>query len=321
MWLLSRVNGAVLALALLAGCASPGDTPPATPGSGPGSAPVPPGAGPLEQYVYPGFQGTTAGEVSAEVAAQQEAIAACMMAEGVEYVPMVLDPGTFRTGDEPVRGTREFAEVYGYGVWHTPEVEPGQFTFELDDSANRAHRDSLSPAAQEAYDAALHGELTESGSVRTYDGSGCARAAEVDPDADEEHLESVVAEARTYLESLVAGTEPRLAEVDASWSSCMVDTGHRYASPYAAEAAVIDEIIAAYAEAPDSFLEPVVVEEYAEQERRLALADIACRESVGWAERRRAIEVEVQQEYVDPHRADLDAVIGARLNATEDPQA
>lgn len=55
--------------------------------------------------------------------------------------------------------------------------------------------------------------------------------------------------------------------------------------------------------------------EQAAQERRLALADLDCQEATDWAARHRAIEIELQQEYVDAHRTELDALAEAGADA------
>ena len=49
----------------------------------------------------------------------------------------------------------------------------------------------------------------------------------------------------------------------------------------------------------------------AAEELRLAAADHACRAQTDWHARHRAIEIELQQDYVDAHRADLEALTEA----------
>ncbi len=134
------VGALALLLVALAACSPEAPAPEATL----------PAVGPLEAYLGFSLGVQSQGEVAAELAAREEAVAACMAEQGFDYVPMVMVPGSYEVADEPLRGTREFAEAYGYGVWHGPEIEPGQFTYRLDDSANREYRDSLSPVAQAA---------------------------------------------------------------------------------------------------------------------------------------------------------------------------
>jgi hypothetical protein len=266
--------------------------------------------GPLELYLGDTVAGRTQGEVAAELAEQEEAVAACMAELGFEYVPMAMVPGSFEASDDPLRGTREFAEAYGYGVWRSPEIEPGQFTYMLDDSANRAYRESLSPEAGAAYDVALMGQRTDLGDgTINYDGTGCTAVPGLRDGPEAEYLRGVRQEVSDYLQSLWDGDDPRLAEVDAAWASCMRDAGYDEDSPHTAEQRVVAELTAAYgsATAPS----PDQVDDLAAAERRLALADQDCRDATDWADRRRAVEHELQQEYVDAHRADLDALVAA----------
>lgn len=293
----------VLALACV-GCSGGGSSAPSA-----SPTPVPTGPGPLEQYLGHGdFEGRSAGEVAAEVAAHENAVAACMADLGFEYVPATLDPSTFRQDDDgPLRGTREFAERYGYGIGDGPEVEPGQFTFELDGSKNHAYRETLSPAAQERWDEALYGAMTVEGDQTVSDGSGCADLPRLRTGDDVAYLQGVAQEARDFLESLETAADPRLAEIDTAWASCMADEGYDDGSPTAAMMRLAEEVAALPPDTPDS-----VRDEHAAVERRVAVADVECQEETGWAERRRALEHELQQEYVDAHRADLDALAQAR---------
>ena len=266
--------------------------------------------GPLELYLGDVVGGRTQGEVAAELAEREEAVAACMAEQGFEYVPVVMVPGSFEASDDPLRGTREFAEAYGYGVWRGPEIEPGQYTYMLDDGANRAYRESLSPEAGAAYDVALMGQPTDlGGGTVSYDGTGCQDVLSQHGSAEAEYLRGVRDEISDFLESLWAGDDPRLAEIDAAWASCMRDAGYDDDSPRAAEQRVIDEITAAYGSA--SAPSPGQVDERAAAERRLALADQDCRDATDWTARRRAAEHQLQQEYVDAHRTDLDALVAA----------
>ena len=301
----ARLRALCCALVILTGCGTdaPGPTPP--PDAAGTATP-----GPLELYLGDAVGGQTQGDVAAELAVREDAVAACMADQGFDYVPMVMVPGSFEASDEPLRGTRDFAEAYGYGVWRGPEIEPGQFTYMLDDGANQAYRASLSPEAQAAYDVALLGQRTDLGDgTVSYDGTGCTALPALRDGAEAEYLRGVQEEVADYLQSLWEGADPRLAEIDAAWASCMRDAGYDDDSPHAAELRVIDEITAAYGSGPA--LTPAQTDERAEAERRLAIADQDCRDATDWTARRRAVEHELQQEYVDAHRADLDALVAA----------
>ena len=301
---------AALGLALLLALAGCG----AGPSAAPGPSPVDPGAplGPLELYLGGDVGGQTQADVAAELARSEEAIAACMAEEGFEYVPGVMVPGSFETSDDPLRGTREFAEAYGYGLWRQPAIEPGQHTYMIDTSGSSAYRASLSPEAQAAYDVALMGEATDLGDgTVSYDGIGCMARSELREGPEAAYLRGVQEEVADYLQSLWDGDDPRLAEVDADWASCMRDAGYADDSPRAAETRLLDEMLAVFEAHPDAPLAAGVTEAGADAERRLALADQDCRDATDWTARRRAVEHELQQEYLDAHRADLDALVAA----------
>lgn len=302
----ARLRALCCALVLLGGCGTDAPGPAPTPDAAGGAATP----GPLERYLGDAVGARTQGDVAAELAVHEESVAACMAEQGFEYVPMVMVPGSFEASDEPLRGSREFAETYGYGIWHGPEIEPGQFTYMLDDSANQAYRASLSPEAQAAYDVALMGQRTNLGDgTVSYDGTGCTEGPALRDSPEAEYLRGVRQEVSDYLQSLWDGADPRLAEVDAAWASCMRDAGYDDDSPHAAEQRVIDEVTAAYGSG--SALTTAQTDERAADERRLALADQDCRDATDWTTRRRAVEHELQQEYVDAHRADLDALVAA----------
>ena len=307
-----RTGLRVLLVLILGGCGA---------GTPPDPAPTPDGAdppplGPLELYLGDAVGARTQAEVAAELAQTEEAIAACMAQEGFEYVPVVMVPGSCEAADDPLRGTREYAEAYGYGLWHQPAIEPGQHTYMLDTSANTAYRESLSPEAQQAYDVALLGQATDLGDgTVSYDGIGCMTAAELRDGAEAEYLRGVQEEVATYLQSLWEGDDPQLAEIDAAWASCMRDAGYDDDSPRAAETRLLDEMIAVYEAAPDGPVAAGTIDAGAAAERRLALADQDCRDATDWTARRRAVEHELQQEYLVAHRADLDALVAALSGA------
>lgn len=296
-----------VALIGVAGCSTGDATDPPTESPDP-TTPDP--LGPLELYVGGAVGAQSQGEVAAELALHEESVGACMAEQGFEYVPMVMVPGSFEASDEPLRGSREFAEVYGYGIWRAPEIEPGQFTYMLDDAANRAHRASLSPEAQAAYDVALMGQRTDLGDgTVSYDGTGCTEVPALRESPEAEYLRGVRQEVSDFLQSLWDGDDPRLAEVDAAWASCMRDAGYDDDSPHTAEQRIIDEVTASYGSG--SALTPAQTDERAEDERRLALADQDCRDATNWTSRRREAEQQLQREYIDAHRADLDALVAA----------
>ena len=87
---------------------------------------------------------------------------------------------------------------------------------------------------------------------------------------------------------------------DAAWSACMSEAGHDVASPDEAEQ---------QASAAVTFItdDP----EVQEAEIALAVADLTCRDSTGYTESTRAAWHTLQQEFVDAHRDQLEALVAA----------
>jgi hypothetical protein len=260
--------------------------------------------GPLEEYL--GWTGpASTDQYIADIVWRENRTSACMAEQGFEYWPVVPAPRDVTQGSGPVSyDSAEFVAEYGYGVWTGPD---SGFTFSstADGSANHDYRAAMSRAGAAAYDEALAGPETGDG-TGTREG-GCLDAW-TDPQGDDAKALSASREDAIAFLDGISG-DPRIAEVDAAWASCLADQGYSYANPPAAQDSVYQEYAAAAADgnAPP----PDVVAAGNEAEVRLATADHACRASTDWTRRHRAIELELQQEYVDAHRADLDALVAS----------
>ncbi len=307
---MTRVVGGLAVLVLcLASVACSGASDPArstTPAAGGTDAAVAFTPGPLEEVLGWADVGS-AQELVVEQTWRENQTAACMAELGFEYWPVVPATGDVVAGTGPERGSAEYVEAYGYGVWTTPE-DDFRFSYEADGSANTDYRAGMSEAEGAAYDEALFGPVLDEDTDGTPTRSGgCVEAADHPQGGTAAALSAVRDEAYAYLDAIAV--DPRLDEVNADWAACVADAGFTFVSPQAAEESVVAEYSAAARDgtAPG----PDVVARGAEAERRLAAADYGCRASTGWTTRHRAIEVELQQEYVDAHRADLDALAAA----------
>lgn len=314
--------GLVLAFAV-AGCtgdptprpSDPSDTaPPVDATETPPEPSAPPAPGPLEVYLGFSDSGETAEDVVVDVTRRENAVAVCMNGLGFEYEPQVPALDDVVALDGPVPGTRDFAEQWGYGAWtQPPGGTGGGFMFESSGvDPNWALREAMTESGREAYDTALWGPVTqqhEDGSQTRQGGCWDVADAPVGPDAA--FLAGVRDEAFAYLDALAE--DSRFAEVDAAWASCMGDAGLAYPDPRAAQQDFWDQVTA---ESADGVLDPAVAAEQAPEERRVAVADLDCQESTDWPARHREIEIELQQEYVDAHRADLDALAASLEQAT-----
>ncbi len=310
------VLGAVLALssAACSGRAEPPDDDAPSPGESSTPEPVPtlpepPPLGPLEEYLGFGDTVRSVEELVAQVAARENLIAVCMAQQGFEYTPQVPAVDDIEYIDGPAPGTREFVEKWGYGFWSSPpDGGGGSYMYSVDDDPNWTRLEEMTPAGREAFETALWGPVTETGADGSVsrNGGGCTDGASSPTGSEAAYLTGVRDEAFAFLEAL--GDDPRFAEVDAAWASCMADAGLAYARPSAAQQAFLDEMIA---ETADGVLDADVAAERAPEEVRVAVADLDCQEATDWVARHRAIEFELQQEYVDAHRADLEALAAA----------
>lgn len=210
----------------------------------------------------------------------------------------------------PAPGTREFVDQYGYGygLWRPAPGGGAGYIWSRGSNPNFDRVGTMSEAEDEAYELALWAPVTELGA----DGSvgrdgGCSEEPDSPRGADAAWLVGVQEEATASLETLDQDT--RFVEVDAAWASCMADAGFAERSPAAAEQRIWDGYEALVA--GGTWPENDVVAERADEERLLAVADMDCREATDWTVQHRAIEITLQQEYVDAHRADLEALAAA----------
>ncbi|GEN80677.1 hypothetical protein [Actinotalea fermentans] len=278
--------------------------------------------------------------------AVEERTAACMAEQGFEYHPVPSgQPDEWRLADpgDLVPGTREFAEQYGYGVLTLTRLTPPE---DETPDPNIERLMEMSPGELPAYTTALWGpppavdsELglqAVSISEDTVDPEadlGCHGDAERAVDAGEAGLEpDVFAQLSAEMTALDEETaqDPRLDGVNARWAACMLDAGHPDLERVGdGEDAVLREVDARLMESEPSAPEGASVAEMdgrahriqldmAPFEIELALADLQCRDEVGYAAELASVSAERQAEFVAEHRAELDAWLAA---ATEDQPA
>ncbi len=298
----------VVGLALLAGSAGCGGQ------AEPSPAAVEPG--PAEVYLEAGtgYSSEDAPELTVRF---EEAVAACMLEQGFEYVPYV--EGHAMVDDaaiDPPPGSRAFAEQFGYGFAAVPE---GMRVESSGGNPNEAITAAMSPEAFDSYVRALWGDdAAEGASDGETQLGGCFRGArnEVFGDRETDHVRAGLEDEIARIDAEVAPTDPQVMAAAAEWSECMADAGHPgYASPADAEQAAWDAWIA--------FNEGIAADptlgvtdaaggiagegDLATREASLATADWDCRAAVDYDTVWSAARDRLQQEYVDAHRAELDA--------------
>ncbi len=293
----------VALVVLVAGCS--GDAAP--------SAEPTRGPGPAEAYLEAAL-GVTPDGADRAAREMEESIARCMGEQGFEYLPYT---GAYVAVDlqesDPPPGSREFAEQHGYGFAAAPE---GMRPDVQAENPNDAITAAMSEAELEAYTAALWGEQDADVEGEPTVG-GCFGAAREEVwDVDDPVRAALEAEI-ARIDAEVAPTDPAVVEAAAAWSGCMADAGHPgYVDPSAPEqeawdawVAFNDDVAADPAGGAEAAAGGGVVgqADLAAAEVALATADWDCRAAAGYDAVWREVRDRLQQEYVDAHRAELDA--------------
>ena len=305
----TRTTVVARAAVLLFGLALPGCT-------GPQDAPGT--VGPAHAYLEL-VLGVTQEEFEAHALAFEEDVAECMAEAGFEYVPWtgrhtLIDDSRL----DPPRGSREFAEAYGYGWAATPTGT----TLDPVEDPNSAIQGRMSEAELAEYELALYGTIhldyldaeDQYNFVPDLEHAGCFGHAQLERDRSGDPMDD-----DTYLalqaeidriEAEVIPTHPDVVAADAAWSACMADAGYPgYARQPEAEEREFDHYMASGSGAgevlPDGMTQGEI--DQLAREIPIALADWDCADAVGYHDVVAGIRNAAQQEYVDAHRDELDA--------------
>lgn len=266
--------------------------------------------GPLEELLGWVTTGITLQQTVDRQRVQEEAIAACMHAEGFDYTPQVASVSDIVILEGPVRGTPEFVAAAGYGIWNLDVQEGGGITIPTGANDWRLGAPEMSEAERDAYLTALLGPVTEEfpdGS--TIRSGGCTESA-TDPTAQDDTLRAISAAAQEYLTGLPL--DSAFDELNAEWAGCMRQAGYPEASPYLAQQRFLDLLDEQYEAHPGEDVHSgELARELAAEEMAVALADLACQQEVGYVARYDAIDLALQEEYLAAHRADLEALAAA----------
>ena len=267
----------------------------------------------------------------------EELIAACMVAEGFDYVPMEppLGPGVdlgLGTVDRMMipwlPETREDVERHGYGVDDIEAFEAMLAEQGVLD-ANTAYAEALGEPGRTAYYLALVGF---DGEEQSADG-GCTGKArmhapkpgEGDPSARYfEQYTPLLTEMARFPQEVVA-RDPRTVVLDAEWAACMADQNHDLPSVFdlpgptplsAADVAVRTRPDGVVGDPqPDTPTSEIPYDERYltgdAAERTVALADFDCRAATDYRARLTAIQVDLEEEFVATRAESLQEMAAA----------
>lgn len=240
----------------------------------------------------------------------EELVAQCMAEQGFEYVPR---RGTFAelAPGEPQWHTREYAERYGYGTFVQPKLVDTQVGRDGDPNAEILASMSLTERA--AYDLALNGTsdggVFESGDEIDLEPLGCEglRIADlINGDGKDDPVYVDATAHSRHIDELLVGEDPRVAAADARWAECMSDAGWPGLAVQP-DARALAEVWSLDLSDPETSVQTQADPETLANEISLALADFDCTTATGLAELRDEVRAELQQEYVDEHRDELEA--------------
>lgn len=318
--------------------ASPADSPPAlSPGSGaPGAISMPLAAWSVELADSPFAawlaHAATLNELQRRGVEEQaawrdlveESVAACMAAEGFEYVPSedvaapVFDQ-SLSTVDHlaipALPGTRGEVEQVGYGVDDIDAME-AMLAQEGVVDVNTAYAESLGEAGRHAFYLALTGH---DGTEQSDEG-GCAgrvlaqlpQPGVGDPSARYfEQYAPLLGEMARFSQDVVAH-DARTVALDVEWASCMAEAGHDLVAAFdltgPSPLSAVDLAVRTRPDGsvgdpqPDTPTSEIPFDERYltgdPAERAVALADFDCRAATNYLERLTTIQIDLEEEFV-----------------------
>jgi hypothetical protein len=269
--------------------------------------------------------------------------------QGFDYTPNDSNGGTVYSSDDLdiEWGSMEFAEEYGYGIstdpWGMEDLpEPDQEYVD----PNQEYLESMSESEQQAYSDALWGAPQEDAAGAEEDvaveydwtTAGCYGEAQhevYDMGATSTPDEFSALEEEINARWEQAAADPKVAELDAAWASCMADAGF-------SDVTTVNEVQNALYEEwnelqgygpeyqalieswdweanPDGPAQPekdqAAVSAFTAKEIKQAVADRGCQDSTKYQEKALEIDHASQQEFVDQHRDELEAWATAAAEA------
>ena len=248
-------------------------------------------------------------------------IAACMAAEGFDYLPQdYADQPTSADLDDLTRqDTQEWVAKNGYGIALAMDI-PVQTQV----NTNADYIAALSEA--EAYWDAFRGtgdDATSQGETSfhldTLADGGCWGSAELEVHRDRDALQAPrFDDLNDALQAFYPSTmqDPRMLKLSARWADCMADDGYTdLSTPEEAVESIMEAQTALEASATSTSegRQPANgdLAAFRELEIATALADFGCKQEVGWETVRAEVTLELETVFVKDHKALLDDYLAA----------
>lgn len=314
----SALAAAAVAVTLLAGC-----------GSG-GSDPTDDGTltyedSPLAVYWEQLGGSQDPSDAEAQQARSEEIVAACMQDEGFEYTPQDASGMTQSIedeGDMPAWDSLEFAEQYGYGATTYAEMPMNKGGGEEWVDPNADYLATMSEGEQTAFYEALYGKQTmseeptddETAVEQEYDWTtaGCQGKAQhevyeegqVYDDPEFKDLMDGMSELYTDVEK-----DERTIAAYREWAECMAEEGYDFANPQEAQNSVYEAVNEIPYDEEDGSQDPAALAELRDEEIATATADRTCQTSTGSARAALEAQFAVEQDFIDAHKDELDAMV------------
>jgi hypothetical protein len=103
-------------------------------------------------------------------------------------------------------------------------------------------------------------------------------------------------------------TAPAMTDLNAAWSSCMAAAGYPgFATQSDAQNSIYDELNAYYEGQTEYIEDDPALDEIQEREIALALVDLDCRESTDYRQASLRVQFQLEEEFVQEHKAELEA--------------
>jgi len=292
--------------------------------------PAPPDLGPLPADAWVATHLPDGGGAEYNPA-QQEAVARCMADQGFTYIPVrppEVESVVIEEPPGPVRGTRSFAQRYGYGVaWQSEKYPPGnEEAAEPDPSdPNQQLLASMSSTERAAYELALFGTMNdppdpdEGPKPPRWQDWGCIGQATWDHEraslayVDPGWLE--ISKELDTIDQVSLGGHADVLAARAQWRECMAAEGFgEWRTPEGAEAELWAEVSRYFFDENGMRRDQPDLEPFAERERTIAVADWDCRAAGDYDARLHAARSELEADVIERLGPEMDAWLDTYWN-------